>query len=321
MKELSIEDKAKRYDEAIKIAEKYHNGTLKDVMETIFPELKESEDERIRKEIVAYLQYHLAKYCRKSIPKINEWIAWLEKQGEQKHDGKVGDLITNGVLVGRIDEIHELGYHVYFGDYYADVSDIENWHKWTIKDAKRGDVLVHNDCTFIFMGIKDGIAQAIEENMLEVIPFGEPDKDNYYYPATKEQRDSLFKKIKEAGYKWDAEKLELKKVEQNPAWSDEDEYMHIRCIGILAKCYMGELPTKVEEELNWLKSLKERVWPQNSNVTDEELVQAKKDAYNDALDKLEYHSGEPTFDDGWSAAILYLKKRNAQPKQEWSEED
>ena len=39
----------------------------------------------------------------------------------------------------------------------------------------------------------------------------------------------------------------------NPAWSEEDESMRIRCIGILSKCYMGELPTEVEEELNWLK--------------------------------------------------------------------
>ena len=30
-------------------------------------------------------------------------------------------------------------------------------------------------------------------------------------PATKEQRDLLFQKIKEAGYEWDSEKKELKK--------------------------------------------------------------------------------------------------------------
>jgi len=33
------------------------------------------------------------------------------------------------------------------------------------------------------------------------------------YPATKEQRDLLFKKMKEAGYQWDAEKKELRKIE------------------------------------------------------------------------------------------------------------
>lgn len=47
------------------------------------------------------------------------------------------------------------------------------------------------------------------------------------------------------------------------------------------------------------------------------LHKQKKDAYNDALDKIEYHSGEPTFGDGWSAAIWYLKKKNAQPQNTW----
>ena len=32
-------------------------------------------------------------------------------------------------------------------------------------------------------------------------------------PATKEQRDMLFKKIKEAGYQWDEKKKELRKIQ------------------------------------------------------------------------------------------------------------
>lgn len=35
----------------------------------------------------------------------------------------------------------------------------------------------------------------------------------------------------------------------------------------------------------------------------------QKPAYNDALDKIEYCSGEPTFYDSWNAAIWFLKKR------------
>ena len=33
------------------------------------------------------------------------------------------------------------------------------------------------------------------------------------YPATKEQRDLLFRKMKEAGYEWDADKKELRKIQ------------------------------------------------------------------------------------------------------------
>jgi hypothetical protein len=179
-------------------------------------------------------------------------------------------------------------------------------------------------------------------------------------PATKEQKEILFMVMKEAGYVWDTEDKQLKKIEQkhtpkhkvgdtiyynsfgelksmivanvttggtdNPMyedengnavfekdlveqktpWSKEDERTIKRIDSLLHAINESEF----EDIHNWLKSLR----PQNSSVTDEELEQAKKDAYNDALDKIEYHSGEPTFDNGWDAAIWYLKKRNTMSK-------
>jgi hypothetical protein len=87
MKELSIEEKAKRYDEVIERAKDYYDEgkTLEyatDIVSYIFPELKESEDKRIRKDIVTYLKSILSnkKYGDKFI---EDWIAWLEKQGEK----------------------------------------------------------------------------------------------------------------------------------------------------------------------------------------------------------------------------------------------
>ena len=108
-------------------------------------------------------------------------------------------------------------------------------------------------------------------------------------------------------------------------WSEEDEKIFGRiCALIHSAAYknydIDEDGNECGEYANikeWFKKLKDRVQLQNITITDEELVQAKKDAYNDALDKIEYHSGEPTFDDGWSAAIWYLKKRNAQPQNRW----
>ena len=49
MKELSIEEKAKRYDEALANAKYYHSemeGDVCCVLEECFPQLKESEDEK-----------------------------------------------------------------------------------------------------------------------------------------------------------------------------------------------------------------------------------------------------------------------------------
>jgi len=79
MKELSIEQKAKAYDEALERAkdfiEKQNPPAFdKDLIVTIFSELQESEDERIRKELI--------KFVKVNIPDEERYIAWLEKQGE-----------------------------------------------------------------------------------------------------------------------------------------------------------------------------------------------------------------------------------------------
>lgn len=80
MKELSIEEKAKRYDEVINRMKHYvidEYGCSRIKVADVFPELKESEDEKwIPKEIIKYLK---EKGDFRSC-----WIAWLEKQGEQK---------------------------------------------------------------------------------------------------------------------------------------------------------------------------------------------------------------------------------------------
>ena len=83
MKELSIEQKAKAYDEALKVLHKYDGANImftQDLKEEMFPELKESEDERIRKRIYDYINVTLDD--NESTEK-EKWLAWIEKQGEQ----------------------------------------------------------------------------------------------------------------------------------------------------------------------------------------------------------------------------------------------
>lgn len=51
------------------------SGLTRGCIEEIFPELKESDDERIRKEIVRFIQMEVEDEIVG-----NKWIAWLEKQ-------------------------------------------------------------------------------------------------------------------------------------------------------------------------------------------------------------------------------------------------
>jgi lipid II:glycine glycyltransferase (peptidoglycan interpeptide bridge formation enzyme) len=56
---------------------------------------------------------------------------------------------------------------------------------------------------------------------------GTIEKDaEHYHPANKEQRDTLFAKMEEAGYEWDAEKKELKKKSQRMISAEAKEAMY-----------------------------------------------------------------------------------------------
>lgn len=52
--------------------------------ETIFPELAESEDESIRKEIIHFLEIEKGQMTPEQYSDCENWFAWLEKQKEQK---------------------------------------------------------------------------------------------------------------------------------------------------------------------------------------------------------------------------------------------
>lgn len=96
MEELSIEEKAKRYDEAIEIAKKnyitaqdlcegsqIYSECFKNTLENIFPELKWSDDDRIKKWLIAQLEIKLGNDTTLD-NMILKAIAYIEKQDEQK---------------------------------------------------------------------------------------------------------------------------------------------------------------------------------------------------------------------------------------------
>lgn len=66
--------------EIINSNSEYYPSEDKTVLAKYFPELKEPEDEKIKREIVAYIN-ELADLKNEKIP--TKWLAWLEKQREQ----------------------------------------------------------------------------------------------------------------------------------------------------------------------------------------------------------------------------------------------
>lgn len=262
MEKFSIEQKAKRYDEAIKRLEDIMNGKsqktfmfTQGLFDYIFPELKESKDEKMIQYFKDLAPFDKAEELYEKYGfSHKDAIEWLEKKGEKKHqynsrpryvgEGellgkkavkiepkfKVGDWVVspNGVY-WHIDAIQNSRYQV-----SSDLGNCAEWplntniyHKFTIQDAKDGDVLCcESGWTCIFKALDN------HTNTFSSYCFMDSDKwfcntgsechtlnkefmkayHREIKPATKEQRDLLFQKIKEAGYEWDAEKKEVKKL-------------------------------------------------------------------------------------------------------------
>ena len=217
----------------------------------------------------------------------DKWELVEQKPADKvKPKFEIGDLITNGILVGKIDRIYEWGYHVYFGDYYSDVPDVENWHKWTIQDAKDGDVLAAHECLVLFKEIDGlnikcyctyhymGCNPSFYVNTLQ--------NKTAFYPATKEQCDILMKAMTDAGYTFDFESKELKKIEEEVNGEDYgiDSLYHAQRIlektlgkvdgyqsddGILEhKCAISAVKKLYEQKPNWSeedgKNLEKTIW-------------------------------------------------------------
>ena len=157
--------------------------------------------------------------------------------------------------------------------------DVSHYFRpWTIQDAKDGDVLAFDwkdswqwQKIVIFKSLNEsgveGYGNTFKNNELafkEEVPYYSKTWTKCLYPATKEQRELLFQKMKEAGYEWDAEKKELKKIKQTyfqkQEWTGYDEKAYE-----IALLDIDKSPSITKNDtIDWLKSLKNRVQSQSN---------------------------------------------------------
>ena len=126
MKELPIEEKAKRFDEALEKARRYYDEYVSrdnilyvEDMEDMFPELKESEgeDESIRKYLYSFIELNSGVNLPPEEAK--KILAWLEKQGEQPTNKEMKELLRTEYEKGRADAIAEIQKPTEFNDFNA----------------------------------------------------------------------------------------------------------------------------------------------------------------------------------------------------------
>ena len=169
---MTEKEKAKAYDEALKKASAAHKDEdrrLKATLEEIFLELKESDDESIKKDLIQWIDEFPDTIWRGHYKK--DIIAWLEKQGEQEelqvYETKDGEIITYSETDGykfvepkfkvgdwvvfiasesvyQVEKIEDYEYtlrHIFGGSLCLSFSHEELIREWTLEDAKDGDVL------------------------------------------------------------------------------------------------------------------------------------------------------------------------------------
>ena len=210
------------YQEKLRLAKKaLDSGSYdKKTIEYLFPELKESEDERIRKWLIGVIKSNeygnISNVGEMPCSKPNV-IAWLEKQGEKANP-------------------------------HSGISFEYNGHTWGMCARDNGvDILLDKQ---LFKHLENQGEQ--KQNVIDIIS----DLENYFATTTKEQQEKDWEEIKE----WEEKHFNHNKhIEQKPDWNEEDERMLDKLIKHFdwGSDYRFD-KNDCDEAQDWLNSLKKR---------------------------------------------------------------
>ena len=284
-----------------------------------------------------------------------EWDDEMKELKKIEPKFKVGDC----VVYNRNDSSREIlyVYDIRDGRYYFNDNIHLSWsvkecdekcHLWTIQDAKNGDVLAEHEIIVLFEKIEDqNIRCYCTYHYLGFNPAFYVDtlqNKNPYRPATKEQCDLLFQQMKDAGYEWDDEKKELKKIEQNskpinPKFKVgdiiSDGISEVEIVSIDKNKYNvtnGEIENDAHI-CNWVVYFKDqekwKLAEYNCSEENKKHPQSKQEWSEDDEEKLRdvirlVEQGAPVrpISDHYTDWLKSLKDRfQLQPKPEWSEAD
>lgn len=272
---MDIYEKAKAYDDAIRKADDIRKGNCETpfvysqgLFEYLFP-LEESEDERIRKELLGFLR---------NIPNSNytceEMALWLEKQGEQKS----------------VDKVEPFDKYEGLTDFERTLADIfigwigeEPGWKQYIKD--NADVLLKtaiekfNSVQVTLFEQKPAWSEEDIRNIQDIDSILFYDKD--LPEETCMRLRNWLKSLKPHTEMVEALRTEYEKgradtiAKMKSSWSEEDEKTLNEIFSVAARASLrkstlfGKSYDYIKWQ-NWLKSLRDRVQPQPKQEWSEE---------------------------------------------------
>ena len=258
------------------------SGLTRGCIEEIFPELKESEDEKIRKEIIATIHLY---YGEPLEDEAKEMISWLEKQGKQKTDipkwkykKDSAPLSRDSLILNRYGCVVKAISGAIVSD--AWVLDYDELVKLPKEEVEKQDNQKPQGKSALEAIKEEKVDNANkvepkfkvkyagnEYNVLETIeiPGGiiyygiedEPNHIDYILPENCEIISGYG--VKEKGNSYPTKSTIFS--QQNPDWSGEDEKMLEYALNMI-EWYSGKNEDKSRFVSDWLKSIKERVQPQ-----------------------------------------------------------
>ena len=225
----------------------------KDVAEKYFPELKDSEDETIRKVLIQYFStFRLGTFAGLEPKKI---IAWLEKQGTPaKLSEEEQNRFAKGILTScAMSFIDYLDAHKYEGKMCVsngECEDIENaFHNamWDKLHRYYGKYIEKQ-------GEKNPYKEDFGDLLMDV-KFG-------IVPSQKQDEQILANSAKTC-------------KDEQKSWSEVDNFMYNKIKNLLTDISLA--PESINSLFDWLKDLKDRIQPQPKQEWSEEDEKYVKD--------------------------------------------
>ena len=283
-------ERARKANKTIKNLINIKQTDIQDKIEYIFPELAESEDERIRKEITELVMQPSWK-TEQEFHRRKEMVAWLEKQGEPQDKGEISDgyhtfnelyyyrMLYNAAFFNMLpkewvhkSKKHHDGEKCFGGGWFIVMAnlptgqisnhyELKDWDLFQIPEKEVADEWDGHT--------PQEASKRLYKYLLE--KQGERKSDDSY---CKEQ----CKGFKETGKCFaDGECKAKRETERKLAWSEEDEHRRKDAMYFLETAKKHYASTvELDACIDWLKSIK----PQNHWKPTDEQMEALNDAIN-----------------------------------------
>ena len=320
-KNMTTEEKAKAYDEALKIARCWLNDpqtiqdcnyTIEDAIQNIFPVLAKNEDEMIRKELINWINgkttYEWSyEWCENK----DRWIAYLEKLKEANKAIEA---------VERIDK--------YIDEHVENAHDMKDSHpdkKYCqgIDDTLAGIAGILQD---VYSGEKK---KESLKDFIDDFPYSCEQKEQKPTDTEWDELQAEFKRINEAfenGKNEVINRPEAFGLQKSVEWSEEDE-TRLTNIRIMLKEYLIHHYSKddIDKSVDWLENKIKFLRPQSNqewSEEDEKMIDTIVSVLGQYIDyKAVSGTGSGYAIPRYSKEIDWLKSLHPQSKQEWSEDD